>query len=260
MVVTKLNPWKEPRYLVRGKECSSAYPHSHYGDRFMARRNRVVLVTAATIATIVVLAFCLLSIWNSSGLRDASSLSWGVNEGDELVYLVVIRGYVQSVDPENVSKVVFSPPFMASMNNTLVRFNITSLPSLPLFIDGDIFAEEVLNYPETECRFENGSEIPSIFRDYINRLLYRCLLPVGDWLLLDSLYPNETKMAYYPGVYLSRTYTDSFYIGYLLWPFDGINYWGGNVSLTTGIPIIAEEISNYPSTGCYLTERLILVT
>ncbi len=65
-------------------KCSSAYPHNHSGGRLVARRNRVALLTAATIATIVVLAFCLLSIWNSSGLRNASSLTWGVNEADSL--------------------------------------------------------------------------------------------------------------------------------------------------------------------------------
>jgi len=226
----------------------------------MARRNRVALLAAAAIATIVVLAFCLLSVWNPSGLRDASSLSWGVNEGDEFVYLVDVRGYQTSIDPENSSNVILGPPFLAPMNNTRVRFNVTSLPSLPLVIDGGIFAEEVLNYSKTECRFENGSEIPSIFRDYINRLLYRCLLPVGDWPLLDSLYPNETEDAFYPGVYLSRTHADSFYIGYLLWPGDAIISWGGNVSLTTGIPIVAEEVSEYYSVGTYINDRLILVT
>jgi hypothetical protein len=225
----------------------------------MARRNRVALLTAATIATIVVIAFCLLSIWNPSGLRNASSLSWGVNEGDGFVYLVVIRGHGGSRNPEGGPHIL-EPPFLAPMNNTRVRFNITSLPSLPLLVDGDIFAEEVLNYSKTECRFENGSEISSMFRDYINRLLYRCLLPVGDWPLLDSLYPNETENAFYPGVYLSRTHADSFYIGYLLWPGDAIISWGGNVSLTTGIPIVAEEVSDYPSVGTYLDNRLILVT
>ncbi len=224
----------------------------------MARRNRVALVTAATIATIVVLAFCLLSIWNSSGLRDASSLTWGVNEGDEFVYLVVIGGYMTSIDPENSSNMILGPPYLAPMNNTLVRFNVTSFPSLPLVINGDIFAEEVLNYPKTECRFENGSEIPSIFRDYINRLLYRCLLPVGDWPLLDSLYPNETEMAYYPGVYLSRTYADSFSIGYLLYGTDTVSRWSGNVSLTTGIPIVT--VSKYRAAGTRHNDRLVLVT
>ena len=225
----------------------------------MARRNRVALLTAATIATIVVLAFCLLSIWNPSGLRDASSLRWSVNEGDEFVYLFVIRGYRTSIDPENSSNMILGPPFLAPMNNTRVRFNVTSLPALPLVINGDIFAEEVLNYPKTECRFENGSEIPSIFRDYINRLLCQCPLPVGDWPLLDSLYPNETEMAYhYPGVYLSRTYADSFYIEYLLYPFDTIMRWSGNVSLTTGIPIVA--VSKYYAADTYRNVRLILVT
>jgi hypothetical protein len=224
----------------------------------MARRNRVALLTAATIATIVVLAFGLLSIWNSSGLRDASSLSWGVNEGDELVYLVVIRGHRGSIDPENSSNWILEPPFLAPMNNTRVRFNVTSLPSLPLLVNGDIFAEEVLNYPKTECRFENGSEIPSMFRDYITRLLYRCLLPVGDWPLLDSLYPNETETPLYPGVYLSRTYADSFYIGYLLYGIDTISRWSGNVSLTTGIPIVA--VSKYNAANTYRNVRLVLVT
>jgi len=258
MVVAKLNLWKEPRRLVRGKECSSAYLHNHSGDRLMARRNRVALLTAATIATIIVLAFCLLSIWNPSGLRDASSLSWGVNEGDEFVYLVVIRGHRGSIDPEGGPHIL-EPPFLAPMNNTRVRFNLTSLPALPLVINGDIFAEEVLNYPKTECRFENGSEIPSIFRDYINRLLCQCPLPVGDWPLLDSLYPNETEMVYhYPGVYLSRTYADSFYIGYLVYPFDDIIRWGGNVTLTTGIPIVA--VSKYYSADTYRNDKLVLVT
>jgi len=224
----------------------------------MARRNRVVLLTAATIATIVVLAFCLLSIWNPSGLRDASSLSWGVNEGDELVYLVAIRGHRGSIDPENSSNWILEPPYLTPMNNTRIRFNLTSLPSLPLLVNDDIFAEEVLNYPKTECRFENGSEIPSMFRDYINRLLYRCLLPVGDWPLLDSLYPNETEMAFYPRVYLSRTYADSFYIGYLLYGTDTISRWSGNVSFTTGIPIVT--VFKYYSADTYLDERLILVT
>ena len=246
------------RHLVREKECFSAYLHNHYGDRLMARRNRVTLLTAATIATIVVLAFCLLSIWNPSGLRDASSLTWGVNEGDEFVYLVDVRGHRGSIDPENSSNWILEPPFLAPMNNTRVRFNVTSLPFLPLVIDGNIFADEVLNYSKTECRFENGSEIPSMFRDYINRLLYRCLLPVGDWPLLDALYPNETEYAFYPGVYLSRTYADSFYIGYLLIPFDTTTRWSGNVSLTTGIPIVA--VSKYYAADTYRNVRLILVT
>jgi hypothetical protein len=77
---------------------------------------------------------------------------------------------------------------------------------------------------------------------------------------IDSLYPNETEMAFYPGVYLSRTYADSFYIRYLVWPGDAIISWGGNVSLTTGIPVMVENVSEYYSVGVYINNRLIFVT
>ena len=59
-------------------------------------------------------------------------------------------------------------------------------------------------------------------------------------------------------MYLSRTYANSFYIGYLLYSFDAIIRWSGNVFLTTGIPMMA--VFKYYSADTYLDERLILVT
>jgi hypothetical protein len=186
-------------------------------------------------------------------------LEWAVNEGEEFTYVVRVYGYRCIINPENISQIFYDPPFYTPMNNTKIIMNISSLPFTPLPANQDVFAERVIEYMKTACRFENESAIPLDFHDRINQILSHCLLPIGDWEYLDSLYPNEIENPYTPGMYISKKCSEHFEIGHILWTGYGEESWYGNVSLNLGIPISAESFVDSVDTWAQTRIRLILV-
>jgi hypothetical protein len=186
-------------------------------------------------------------------------LEWAIKEDQEYKYMVKVYGYRCIIDPENISQISYDPPFYTPMNNTKIIMNISSLPSTPLPANKDAFAERVIEYMKTACRFENESAIPLVFHDRINQILSHCLLPIGNWEYLDSLYPNEIENPFFPGVYISKKCSEHFEIGHILWTGYGEENWYGNVSLTLGIPISAESFVDSVDTGARTRIRLILI-
>lgn len=186
-------------------------------------------------------------------------LEWAIKEGQEYKYTVRVYGYRRVVDPENDTLVYYNLPFFTPMNNTRIIMNTSSLPSTPLPANQDAFTERVIEHMKTTCRFENESAIPLVFYDRINQVLSHCLLPIGNWEYLDSLYPNEVENPFTPGMYISKMCSEHFEIGHILWTGYGEENWYGNVSLTLGIPISAESYVDSVDTDARTRIRLILI-
>ncbi len=176
--------------------------------------------------------------------RPATNLVWSIDIGDEFIYQVETSFFVEY----NTYKI--SSQDITAINNTRIRMVITSLPDIPQMINGELFITEVINLTKTHCSFENGSEITPSCYNVINTSLSAVLLPTGDWMLLDRLYPDEVSDAFYPGEFTSALHDDYFLFGYELWPVDAILRWSANVTLDNGIPLRAVDYKDFSgSTG-----------
>lgn len=176
--------------------------------------------------------------------RPAINLVWSIDIGDEFIYQVETSHFVV----DNFYNI--SSHDITAINNTRIRMVITSLPDIPQMINGELFITEVINLTKTHCSFENGSEITPSCYNVINTLLSATILPTGDWMLLDRLYPDEVSDAFYPGEFTSALHDDYFLFGYELWPIDAILRWSANVTLDNGIPLRAVDYTDFSgSTG-----------
>lgn len=209
-----------------------------------------IIIVLATISGLTVLSF----LWPSS-----ASLRWGIEVGNEFTYRIVIQGYRTVEDPTNHSNYIRNSSYYASLNNTIIRATITSMPALGIWYDSSGFVRDIINQPKVNCTFDNGTTMQDDFRNLTDTLLSRCILPIGDWAFLDSLFPDFATYAFYPGVYLSKAGPDFFSISYRIWYVDGSYSWSGNASLALGVPIVAQQITDTPSTGAYSLFRLIMV-
>jgi hypothetical protein len=212
-------------------------------------RQRFAVAGVLIIFVIIGVTVVLLNI----GKRSSSNLRWNVQVGDNFVYAVE-TSYSYSDSDFNTS--IFN--HLTALNHTRIRMQITSLPSIPPMIDGDIFLAEVINPVKVYCTFDNGSELDPDSRDGLIQMLSSCLLPVGDWDLLDWCFVDDVSNAYYPGIYVSELQTDHFRIGYELWPGDAIVSWSANVTLENGVPLEIFSENNSFSVGTYSSFQLTI--
>ncbi|MFX1484929.1 MAG: hypothetical protein ACFFCP_17260 [Promethearchaeota archaeon] len=211
------------------------------------RRWSIAIVAIVIVAVGVSVVFLYRERWSSS------NLSWDVQIGDEFIYeLESIYRYSDS----NFNATVFTR--MSALNHTQVRMEIVLLPDIPPLLDDDILAAEIINIVKTHCTFDNGSELPVYYSDEINQLLSACLLPTGDWDLLDRCFMNEVSNAFYPGAYTSELQVDHFNIGYEVWPGDATIRWSANVTLENGVPLEIFSENNSFSVGTYTSFQLTI--
>ena len=195
---------------------------------------------------------------------DSSRLYWGVDVGTQFTYVVQVFGYNMTYVyiPENdtYSKVE-SSLFMMPLNNTRIIVTISNLPQLPVLTDANSFAEDVIPKIKTHVCFENGTAILQQLAILMTSLTSNILLPIGDWVLLDALYqdedPDSPMMKTW---YISKQHADSFEIGYTNYGPDYASGWSGNISQSTGIPIVGNiwrwnAIEEY-SYSVYITPEL----
>ena len=198
------------------------------------------------VSIIILISFAVGGIYIlfTDDIRPATNLVWSIDIGDEFIYHVENSHFVV----DNFYNI--SSHDITAINNTRIRMVITSLPDIPQMINGELFITEVINLTKTHCSFENGSEITPSCYNVINTLLSATLLPTGDWMLLDILYPDEVSDAFYPGEFTSALQDDYFLLGYELWPLDAILRWSANVTLDNGIPLRAVDYKDWSgSTG-----------
>jgi hypothetical protein len=215
-----------------------------------SRRQRFAVAGVLIVIVIIGVSVVLLNI----GKRPSSNLRWNVQVGDDFVYTV--ETFYSYSDPDfNTS--IFNQ--LTALNHTKIRTQITNLPSIPPMIDGDIFLAEVIDPVKVYCTFDNGSELDADSRDGLIQMLSSCLLPVGDWDLLDWCFVDDVSDASYPGTYVSELLMDHFRIGYELWPGDAIVRWSANVTLENGVPLEIFSENNSFSVGTYTSFRLTIL-
>ncbi len=180
------------------------------------RQNIGLILSLGIIAMLLSIGFFYL------GSRSNHTLIWGIEIGDEYLYDVSVFGY------DNNSQV----PFIG-LNNTRIIVRVTDLPEIPQQLNFQSFLANVLEITKTDCWFENGTYFTQTWRDGINELMSRCILPVGDFELIDSLTNGTLDNGY--GSSFSE---GSFYIGYHYFIVDFGHGWEGNVTLDTGVPVV----------------------
>ena len=192
----------------------------------MDHRRKLLIVVALTF--VITLSGGFLTEY----IRQSITYSWAINVDDEFVYDVSVTG-----NATMGSQIL--PPLFEPMNNTRIIVEITSLPNLTLMYYAHVFLHEVIEYPKTYSRFEDGSTIPSEFRNAINSHASWSILPVGAWVHLDSLFPDQINSAL-PNheAFLSRMGSDSFFFGYWANRTYSRSEWYGIIDLETGVPSV----------------------
>ncbi len=163
-------------------------------------------------------------------VRQSMTFTWGIEVGDEFVYEVSVTGNTST-------STQVRPPFLEPMNNTRIIVEIVSLPNLTLYYYGNQFVEDIVEYPKTSLRFENGSDVPTEFYYTINSQVSRCILPSGAWGHLDSLFPNQINQAIpEQESFIAVNRRNSFFFGYWLNETSLESEWHGQIDFSNGIP------------------------
>ncbi|MFW9798768.1 MAG: hypothetical protein ACFFE2_17155 [Candidatus Thorarchaeota archaeon] len=131
---------------------------------------------------------------------------------------------------------------MLSLDGTVINVTITFLPSLDLEINKTTFETEIVEVQKVSCIFGNGTELPSTWLHVISMSISGCILPVGDWSILNAYHPTFDQHWYEPywgNTYFSELFDNSFQFGYAWSPDeDDGEQWNGTISLDRGFPTI----------------------
>ena len=178
---------------------------------------------------------------------------WGTQVNETLLYEIRAYGdsYAGNYGVNEIDEIL-------ALNQSRVLVTITSLPNLSSVVDSVTFENTVIQKNKVSCTFENGSNLPSFSNGKMARALSGCILPLGDWSLIDSFYIDQS-----PGwvadqeFIIARLHADYLFIGWE-WSgsYDDSGGWYGNVRLTDGIP--TQAIWHYYHLGTiYLELNLI---
>ncbi len=194
---------------------------------------RCTCVDRRTVIGGIVIAFVILIpvLWVIDPLGgNASELYWAVEIGDEFEYSVF---HMSSTSEHGVANISY-----LQLNRSLVVFEITSLPEIPLVMDETTYIDSIIDQIKCEVRFENGSDIPAEFRNDCILLFSHYLLPVGDWDYTDSLFDYDPSYNIGETVYDYLGYQGDgvFIIGHIGSEHHGSEGWKGNVNMTSGVP------------------------
>jgi hypothetical protein len=188
-----------------------------------------------TTAVVLSLVVALLVSVSTESLRDYLYFRWQVQEGEQFIFEVSVKGYRKSGS-------MIYPVAQAVLNNTRLLVEIVSLPNDSLIIEGVTFAEQVIEYMKTQISFENGTGIPLNLFFEMHNLGSRCFLPRGPWNLLDSFYPDNLVQPINSTVesYIAYFRENSFFMGYISYGVNSSAGWNCVCSLNTGVPLIME--------------------
>ncbi len=154
----------------------------------------------------------------------AGDLQWGVEVGDQFSYSLKALGFFDYY---------YDHPCLP-LNNSVIIFNITSLPEIPLYCDRTTFSELIVNPVKGYALFENGSSMNQECESIVTALISKALLPVGDWVYIDTLYDDQ-------GAWFSFSDGDFFYFGHTSLYSLGAPGWSAKISLDDGVPITVTE-------------------
>jgi hypothetical protein len=162
----------------------------------------------------------------------AGDLNWNVEVGDQFSYSVEALGYDFFEKPCTV------------LNNSIVVFEITSLPNIPLYCDRNDFTDSIVDESKVIVTFDNGTNLDSECASVLTRLFSSSLLPIGDWSYIDGLYYDRARGGLGAPVqdpWYSRLSRDSFHFGAIAISCVGAYGWSAVISLEDGVPIVFHE-------------------
>jgi hypothetical protein len=187
-------------------------------------RQRVLVVVILTFLITLSVGFL------TEYVRQSMTFSWAIEESDEILYDVTVTGL--STTPTQSL-----PPSFAIMNNTRIMVQIVSLPNVSIIFYATSFIDDVVEYMKTGTTFANGTEIPTGYRVPINNHISQCILPVGGWKHLDSLFPNRVDRPYIEHeTYLAVLHRNYFLFGYSSNETTDVHEWQATVDIETGVP------------------------
>ncbi len=116
---------------------------------------------------------------------------------------------------------------------------VIELPSIPIVISSWIFESSIIAFEKTSVLFENGSDIGQ-YQYLPNTIISSSLLPIGDWELIENMYPNPGNISYSDfgtrNTFASKYYDNHFILEFYGFSADSSNGWSANISLDTGVP------------------------
>lgn len=166
-------------------------------------------------------------------------LQWGVQMGMEFSYRVEYRYRTYCDYPLNDEIEDAIALWLLPLNNTEVIFRVTHLPSIPVMVSPEGLLASILNQTKCSVRFANGSAVAEDHSAVLVSLFSKCLLPRGNWALLDRLFDDifiSYSMYKLDYAYISRIEKDSFFFGHIGDSQHGQGGWSGLVNMTTGVP------------------------
>lgn len=211
-------------WLVRNSPRTKQALESVFGKRV---RQGVALLLIANVA----LSFVVIHETMYSGY-----LQWGVEEGDKFSYSIEAAAgyYVGNYEHPCIE-----------LNNTIVVFEITNLPAIPLFCNREIFCESIVDTPKASVAFENGSNLDSDSANVLTTLFSNSLLPIGDWSLIDGFYYDQARGGLGVPVqdpWFSRFEGSTFLFGEIHITCTGAPGWEAEISLEDGIPAMIRDL------------------
>ena len=201
----------------------------------ISRRKKIVFATVVLGLVLVIATF-------ASQVSVTWSLEWSVSEGDSFTYQITTFDRYEY------------------LNGSSINATITELPYLFPIVTAYSFAEFIIDVTKIDCTFRNGSSLPE-GRSYFRTRISNCILPTGDWSLIEYLYPNPEPNYYarggVPSTYMSKRDDDYFALAFVGVDFDSTHGWYAQISLDSGIPMYIEiwnwshDYSSNSSSGPY---------
>ncbi|TET08952.1 MAG: hypothetical protein E3J86_09520 [Candidatus Thorarchaeota archaeon] len=164
----------------------------------------------------------------------SGNLQWGVDEGDQFSYTIEALGEYY-IEYEHVC---------TELNNSIVIFEILNLPNIPLYCDREMFLDSIVEMTKASVIFENGSSLNSSQSSVLTTLFSNSLLPVGDWVFIDSLYYNQAQGGLGAPVqdpWFSRFEGRVFRFGEVHISCVGTPGWDAQISLEDGVPAVIRD-------------------
>lgn len=180
----------------------------------------------------VILAFAIgVGVLVATRPLPVPDFEWGIQIGDMFRYEVTIHGeYPQmgSISLETFNRILL-------LEGTTIVANVTQLPTLVGITNSSTFFAVVTSVSKVVCSFDNGSEIDGDLVTKIASAISGCILPIGGWPFVDSIYQDKPLELYYD-LRSSCLYSDHLYFGCASMVYDSYEGWSGNVSLSNGAP------------------------
>ncbi len=186
------------------------------------------------------------------GPFDFDDISWSVEVGDTLQY--DIRAWGEAWGGSISSSLV------VALNDTSITVTVVNLPAFNSIHNAGAFRSKVIFMNKVNCSFTDGTALSEWANTTLCETISGCIFPIGAWLTMDELFPDDPPNYRPTEDYLVTILNDDeFFIKYGWWgAVDSGGSWSGNISLSTGVPSsILWSYYHGPSIPLYIELTLV---